>query len=81
MKNATQYAISIPTLYWKYAIQDKLLFKRFLHAYIKRNHPELKVSEIAKGKILCIRRDMDEERQASYTPTKKRPREGRAKSE
>jgi hypothetical protein len=81
MKTATQYVISIPTLYWKYATQNKLLFKRYLHAYIKRNHPDLKVSEVVKGKILCIRRDKDEERQASYTPTKKRPGEGRTKSE
>jgi hypothetical protein len=80
LKNPTQYKISIPTLYWKYVTQDKLLFKRYLHAYIKRNHPDLKVSEIVKGKILCIRRDKDEERKASYTPKKKRLGEGSFKS-
>lgn len=80
MKTTTNYVISIPALYWKFATQDKLLFKRYLHAYIKRNHPDLKVSEIVKGKILCTRRDKDEERQAPYTPTKKRPGEGRTQS-
>jgi hypothetical protein len=81
MKNAILYTVSIPTMYWSFARKDKLLFKRYLHAYIRRNHPDLKVSEIVKGKVICIRRGTDEEREATYTPTKKRPGEGRVKSE
>jgi hypothetical protein len=80
MKNVIQYTVSIPTMFWS-ARKNKLLFKRYLHAYIRRNHPDLKVTEIVKGEVICIRRGTDEERKATYTPTKKRPGEGRVKSE
>jgi hypothetical protein len=81
MKNTNQYTLRIPTMYWSFARKDKLLFKRYLHAYIRRNHPDLQVTEIVEGKIICIRRNPDEERKAPYTPTKRRPGESRTKSE
>jgi hypothetical protein len=81
MKNTIQYKISVPMMYWTFAKKDKLLFKRYLHAYIRRNHPDLKVTEIVKGKIICTRRGTDEEWEATYTPTKRRPGESRTKSE
>jgi hypothetical protein len=80
MKKAIQYTVAIPTMYWKFALRDKMLFKRYLQTYIKKNHPDLKVSEIVKGKVICTRRDLDEERKATYTPAKRRPGEGRAQS-
>lgn len=81
MKNAIEYTVRIPTMYWSFARKDKLLFKRYLHAYIRRNYSDLQVTKIVGGKIICIRRNSDEERKATYTPTKRRPGESRAKLE
>jgi hypothetical protein len=81
MKQPIKYPLTIPCFIWKLAKRDKLLFKRYLHAYLKRNHPELKIVEINNSQIKCIRREEDEEREATYTPPKRRPGESRIKSE
>jgi hypothetical protein len=81
MKQPIKYPVTVPIYIQKMLKKDKLLFKRYLHAYIKKNHPDLIVLEVAGGKIFCIRRDEDEERKATYTPPKRRPGESRTKSE
>jgi hypothetical protein len=80
MRQSILYPVTIPVYIWKTAAIDKLLFKRYLHAYLKKNHPEFKLAEIHKGQIKCIRSEGDEARKETYTTTKRRPGESRSKS-